>query len=64
MPPRSGHWGRPTSCEDVPVQNLLGLSIPPRAAPRNGQLRSTVGLELGLLTLLPLLGSALHYGLG
>ncbi|MCS3643407.1 DUF2214 family protein [Salinibacter ruber] len=57
-------WQAELDGEDVPVQNLLGLSIPPRAAPRNGRLRSTVGLELGLLTLLPLLGSALHYGLG
>ncbi|WP_263785173.1 DUF2214 family protein [Salinibacter grassmerensis] len=57
-------WRAELDGEEVPVQNLLGLSIPSRSASCDRRLRSTVGVELALLTLLPLLGSALHYGLG
>lgn len=57
-------WQAELDREDVPVKRLLGLPIPTRSAPRAGTLRRIIGLELALLTVLPLLGSALHYGLG
>jgi putative membrane protein len=57
-------WQAELDQEEVPVTRLLGRPIPPRSAPRTGVLRGIIGLELGLLTVLPLLGSALHYGLG
>jgi putative membrane protein len=56
-------WRAELDREEVPVERLLGFDIPPRSAPRTGVLRKMVGLELGLLTVLPLLGSVLHYGL-
>ena len=57
-------WRAELDREEVPVQHFLGLTIPPRSAPRTRVLRRVIGLELGLLTVLPLLGTALHYGLG
>jgi len=57
-------WQAELDREEVPVRRLLGLPIPTRSAPRTRPLRGVVSLELGLLTILPLLGSALHYGLG
>lgn len=56
-------WRAELDQEEVPVERLLGLRIPPRSAPCVESLRAVIGLELGLLTVLPLLGSALHYGL-
>jgi putative membrane protein len=49
---------------EVPARRLVGLTIPTVSAPRLPRLRAVVLAELGLLTVLPLLGSALHYGLG
>lgn len=57
-------WQAELDQEEVPVTNLLGWTIPPSSTPRLRSLRRVVVGELGLLTLLPLLGSALHYGLG
>ena len=57
-------WRAELDREEVPVQHLFGLTIPPRSTPRTRVLRRVTGLELGLLTVLPLLGTALHYGLG
>lgn len=57
-------WQAEVDEDAVPVRRLFGLSVPSRSAPRRGRLRGLIGIELGLLTLLPILGSALHYGLG
>lgn len=57
-------WQAELDREEVPVRQMLGLTIPPCSAPRSRGLRRVIGLELGLLTMLPLLGTALHYGLG
>jgi putative membrane protein len=57
-------WQAELDGEAVPVRRLLGVRIPPRSAPCLPRLRGVVALELGLLTVLPLLGTALHYGLG
>lgn len=57
-------WRAELDQEEVPVEHLAGLTVPSRSAPSAESLRGTVGLELGLLTVLPFLGSALHYGLG
>lgn len=57
-------WQAELDREAVPVKNLWGLSIPSRTAPCKEQLRAVTGVELALLTVLPLLGSVLHYGLG
>jgi putative membrane protein len=57
-------WQAEVDGDAVPVRRLVGLIVPSRSAPRRGRLRGLIGIELGLLTLLPILGSALHYGLG
>ena len=57
-------WQAEVDEDAVPVRRLFGLSVPSRSAPCRGRLRGLIGIELGLLTLLPILGSALHYGLG
>ena len=57
-------WQAEVDENAVPVRRLFGLSVPSRSAPRRGRLRGLIGIELGLLTLLPILGSALHYGIG
>jgi len=57
-------WQAELDADDVPVRRLLGIEIPSHSTPRLGRLKRTVALELGLLTLLPLLGTTLHYGLG